>query len=252
MLPYTPGHIKTYYNKFTQKYLDIYGDVIQAFRPKHTRDLLHYIATSSGLKRNRKIVDAGCGVCGPAIYFAGQYHSLVDAITISDIQQSEAVKKIKQAGLEKSISVLCGDYHALSTYYKQSEYDAVYFLESLGHSNQPEIAIREAWNVLKPGGFIYIKDFYKKEVDDPRLQAKIDRVIYNIDSNYSYNTLNLIDVIRVLRACNLEIEFVKRFGFNDDTSIRAAFEKEMKIDIFEGEPEFFPAEWLEIKCIKPL
>ena len=105
---------------------------------------------------------------------------------------------------------------------------------------------------LKPGGYIYIKDFYRKEVGDAELQQKIDKVINNIDKHYSYNTLRLAEVITALRYCNLEIQFIKKIEFADDTSIRAAFETHLNIDIFEGMPEFFPAEWLEIKVVKPL
>lgn len=60
--------VKTYYDKMTRSYLQIYGEVIQAFRPSRTKNLLKYIALSSELKKNMNILDVGCGVCGPAIY----------------------------------------------------------------------------------------------------------------------------------------------------------------------------------------
>ncbi|MCB0511692.1 MAG: hypothetical protein R2760_11710 [Chitinophagales bacterium] len=60
--------VKNYYDKMTRSYLDIYGEIIQAFRPSKTKNLLKYIALSSELKKNMNILDVGCGVCGPAIY----------------------------------------------------------------------------------------------------------------------------------------------------------------------------------------
>jgi ubiquinone/menaquinone biosynthesis C-methylase UbiE len=247
---YSPVDVRDYYNAFTRKYLNIYGDVIQAFRPKKEKDLLNYIAVSSGLKWKTKIVDAGCGVCGPARYFAKKFNSEIDAITISEVQKEEAEKKIRQDHLEKNIKVVCGDFHQLTSYFEPENYDAVYFLESLGHSNEPGNAIKEACKILKKSGYIYIKDFYKKEVSDPAEQEKINKVIGNMNKHYCYNTLDLLEVIRALRNEGFIIDFIKKFDFKDDTKIRANFEKDMQIDVFEGLPEFAPAEWLEIKCIK--
>lgn len=47
-----------------------------------------------------------------------------------------------------------------------------------------------------------------------------------------------------------KIQFIQAFDFRDDITIRSIFENKNKIDIFEGQPEFFPADWLEIKCLK--
>jgi cyclopropane fatty-acyl-phospholipid synthase-like methyltransferase len=243
--------VKAYYDRTTRKYLDIYGEVIQAFRPRREKDLLDYLAKSSGLKWKTRILDAGCGVCGPARYFARQYHSAVDAITLSDVQAAEADTRNREAGLQDRIRVVCGDYHQLTRHFQAGIYDAVYFLESLGHSDDPATALREAYALLKPGGYIYIKDFYRRQVDDAAEQEKIDRVIANMDRHYAYHTPDLLTVIGALRACGFLVEFIKRFDFRDDTTVRAAFETDQHIDIFEGMPEFAPAEWLEIKCIKP-
>lgn len=71
-----------------------------------------------------------------------------------------------------------------------------------------------------------------------------------MNDNYCYNTLRLIPVIETLRSLDFEIEFIKKFDFDDDTSIRAAFEADQHIEIFKGFEEFWPAEWLEIRCTK--
>jgi cyclopropane fatty-acyl-phospholipid synthase-like methyltransferase len=234
----------------TQSYLEIYGDVIQAFRPSHKKDLLYYLAKSSGLKRGMHILDAGCGVGGPAVYFAKEFRVNVDGITISPVQVQEANMRVRAEKVEKSVAISEGDYHHLSDYFKAAAYDAVYFLESLGHSNNPDMAIREAQSVLKKGGYIYIKDFYRKISNDAAQQARIDRVIGNMNKHYSYNTLDLSDVLHSLRIAGFEIIFIKRFDFKDDIGVRFEFERVNQIDIFEGMDEFWPAEWLEIKCIK--
>jgi hypothetical protein len=69
-----------------------------------------------------------------------------------------------------------------------------------------------------------------------------------MNESYCYNTLQLLPILEALRANDFEIEFIKKFDFKDDTGIRAEFEKDQKIEIFKGFNEFWPAEWLEIKC----
>lgn len=250
MQKFTPENVREYYDKMTGSYLDIYGDVIQAFRPTRKKDLLNYIAKSSGLKKGMKIVDAGCGVCGPAIFFADDYKVTVEGITISPVQVEVAREQIEKAKLQKSITVTEGDYHRLSSYYANESYDAVFFLESLGHADHPVKVIEEAYKLLKKDGFIYIKDFYRKITDDPVQQQKIDKVIGNMNKEYNYNTLDLDEVLHALRKTGFDILFMKRFDFKDDISVRFEFEKVNHIDIFEGQEEFYPAEWLEIKCVK--
>ncbi len=251
MQKFSAENVKAYYDKLTSSYLDIYGDVIQAFRPSKKKDLLRYIAQSSGLKRGMKILDAGCGVGGPAIYFASEYKVRVDALTISPVQVEEAKLRVAEKNLGEYVHVSEGDYHHLDNYYAANSYDAVYFLESLGHAAAPEQVITKAYQSLKPGGYIYIKDFYRKISEDVIEQQKIDKVIQNINQSYSYNTLDLHELLYALRKCGFEILFIKNFDFKDDTSIRAAFEQAHQIDVFEGMDEFWPAEWLEIKCRKP-
>lgn len=242
--------VSKYYDDKTGVYLKIYGNVIQAFRPSSEKNLLKYLKNSIGFKKNQKILDAGCGVAGPAIYFAGECKISIDGITVSEVQANYANQKIKEKKLDNRIKVIKGDYHDLDTYYAENSYDGVIFLESLGHAHNPVMVLEKAAKLIRTGGFIYIKDFFKKESGNVEYQKKVDVVIDRMNENYAYHTLKLIPVIEALRKGNFEIEFIKKFEFKDDTSIRAAFEKHEGMNIFEGYEEFCPAEWLEIKCSK--
>lgn len=247
---FAPQDVKNYYNKFTGKYLEIYGDVIQAFRPKNTNALLEYLLKSIHIKYKSRIIDAGCGVGGPAIFFAKKRKCYIDAITVSEEQVKIAKQKVLNEKLNSFIKISEGDYHNLTDYFDVDAYDGVLFLESLGHAENPEKVIHEAYKCLKRGAYIYIKDFFIKKVDNIEHQKKIDKVIQNMNYSYSYNTLDLNNTISSIRSNNMEILFIKKFDFKDDTTIRAKFEASLNMDIFEGIPEFYPAEWLEIKCIK--
>lgn len=248
----SPEDVKVYYNRMTASYLDIYGDVIQAFRPADTEKLLDYIARSAGINWNMNVLDLGCGVAGPSIYFAKKWNVHIDAVTVSEVQAEIASKKIVQENLQDNINIHTGDYHQLEQLpIADSHYDAALFLESLGHSYDTRLAIWQAAQKLKKGGVLYIKDFYKKKGDNIAAQQKIDKIIGNINQQYAYNTLSLEDVKDALLQAGLTIEFIRPFDFLDDISVRYNFEQANNIDIFEDIPEFYPAEWLEIKCVKP-
>ena len=241
-----------YYNDFQHGYNDVYGDMIQAFRPSDSEELMRSIVVGADLYSGQSILDAGCGIAGPATWLATNMDVTICGVTISEVQAREAAAKVTKRNLTERINIIQGDYHELSRLVSQNTFDRVLFLESLGHAGAPDVAIAEAFTILKPGGAVYIKDFYYKEPKDPVWSERIKKVISNINRYYSYNTLNLEDTIHSLRGSGFEIDFVRKFNFKDDISIRFEFEKRFEIDIFGGEPEFAPAEWLEIKCTKPL
>lgn len=251
MTDFTPEQVKEYYNKTTPSFLEIYGDVIQAFRPSDTEKLLDYVGRSAGLNWGLRVLDVGCGVAGPAIHFVKRWNVTVDGVTISEVQFNEGKAKIQQALLQDKIKLHLGDYHQLdNAEIKDNFYDVVIFLESLGHSDDVTLALQQTAAKLKTGGSLYVKDFYKKQSEDSEQQRKIDKVIQNINHHYAYNTLDLEEVKGALKVSGFEIEFIRPLDFADDTAIRYNFESRNKIDIFEGGPEFYPADWLEIKCIK--
>ncbi|HWB64696.1 MAG TPA: methyltransferase domain-containing protein [Chitinophagales bacterium] len=242
--------VSQYYDNWQKGYNDVYGDTIQAFRPTDKEALMGYLAQAAGIKNGLHVLDAGCGVAGPAVWLAEHFDIKIEGITISGAQVKQANTVITEKNLGGKIKVQQGDYHELSNLYQPATFNLVLFLESLGHAGDPAKAIAEAFAVLKPGGSIYIKDFYYKEPDNEHWKARISKTIGNINRSYQYNTLNLGQVLQALRRVGFEIEFIRRFEFKDDISIRQEFETRFGIDIFGGEPEFTPAEWLEIKCLK--
>lgn len=244
--------VAEYYDTTTEGYLQTYGEAIQAFRPKQLSDLYEYLISSIGINDGMKILDAGCGVGGPAIYFAKKRKVDITGYTISQKQVDIAKENIGKLWWKKGkVDVRLGDYHELSQLEGPETFDAVLFLESLGHSYDPRKVISEAYRVLKPDGIIYIKDFFPHEVADPDLTEKYRYVINRINDAYAYNVLDLITLIEALRQTGFMIGFIKKFDFADDISARAAFEELYGIDLFGDIPEFRVAEWLEIKCIKP-
>jgi ubiquinone/menaquinone biosynthesis C-methylase UbiE len=242
--------VRKYYNDWNDRYEHSYGNIIQAFRPLNDDFLIDYLLKSLDLKSGKHYLDAGCGVCGVSIPFVQKIDCNITGITISDKQAEVANQSIQEKGLHSKIKVLQGDFHHLTNVFENHTFDGIFYMESLGHSSSPEKVLLEAYRVLKPGGFIYIKDFYIREGNSRQEQKKINKVIEEINKHYKYQVMNLNLLLSSIRKMDVKLNFLKSFDFQDDISVRYDFETKNNIELFEGQPEFMPADWYEIKFTK--
>jgi cyclopropane fatty-acyl-phospholipid synthase-like methyltransferase len=238
--------VADYYDNWHNEYMKVYGPIIQSYRPSSTSDLLDYLEESMGLADGMRILDAGCGVCMPAIHFANHYDLSVDGITISKKQVKEGKRQIKKHGAQNRVTCTHGDFHELDSIFPPRTYDGVIFLEALGHAGDPHTVLTSAANVLKTGGFIYIKDFFPCESDDQEFVEATYQTAQNINEEYCYNVLDLHDTITTLRKAGFVINFIQEYDFDDDISIRKEFESHYNAATYAGGK----LEWLEIKCEK--
>jgi ubiquinone/menaquinone biosynthesis C-methylase UbiE len=253
----TPESVANFYNETTDKFLEVYGEIIQAFRTNDVHDYLKYTAESLQLKEGMKIIDAGCGVCGPACFFAENINGLqVDAITISDIQVEKSKQKIFERVLTEQVNVQKGDYHLLNQFFPVESVDRVYFLESFGHSNDKPKAINAAWDVLKPGGKLYIKDLFLRESKNEWEQERINEVAEQINKAYEYQIADLYEVLSAIRKKGFLIEFVRPPQVERDKfehlTISNDFQNLFNIGKIESWEDYvFPIDFYEILAEKP-
>ncbi len=242
--------VRKYYNDWNDRYERSYGHIIQAFRPANDDLLIDYLLNSLDLKAGRHYLDAGCGVGGVSIPFARKTDCNITGVTISDRQVEKANQLIQENDLGSKIKISQGDFHHLSKLFEHNIFDGIFFMESLGHSNSPEKVLSEAYRVLKPGGFIYIKDFYIRETANKQEQKQIRKVIDKINKHYKYQVMSLNPLLSSIRKMDVKLNFIKSFDFQDDISVRSDFETKNNIDLFESKTEFMPADWFEIKFTK--
>jgi ubiquinone/menaquinone biosynthesis C-methylase UbiE len=249
-------NVGEFYNQYTEKFLDVYGEIIQACRTNDITVLLDYQIQSMKLKEGMNVLDAGCGVCGPACYFAEKTGAHIDALTISEEQVKIANEKILYKGLQNKVFVKKGDYHQIENYFPASQYDVVYFLESFGHSPFHTRAIDSAWAALKPGGLLYIKDLFKRFSPSPEIQLKMDSEIKRINENYIYNVADLNKISDYVRKKGWEIAAIRRMDIDndqfDDYTISTKFQQItglLKPEI--GVEYVFPVEIFELLLYKP-
>lgn len=221
--------VGTYYDLNTYMYLDVVETVIQSHRTTNESVMLNYYLHSMGAKNGIKMLDAGCGVCGPAIYFATQFDLKIDCVTNSHVQLQISRENIEKNGLLDKVKVFKGDYHFLDRDFCNNTYDVVYFLESYGHAFDNKKVLKAAAKILKNDGILYIKDYFIRDVANMRI---INRISRNMNRVYRYNLPDLYHTIHILRNLDFEIIKIGSIDFETDKGRKAVeFEKNMKIDL---------------------
>ncbi len=253
---HTPQDVGNFYNQYNDKFLQVYGEIIQAYRTHDTSKLLDYQIAAMQLKEGMLALDAGCGVCGPACYFAEKAGVKIDAVTISDEQVKKAKEKIAEKSLQEKVNVVKGDYHNLKSVFPNKQYDVVYFLESFGHSPYHEKALNSAWEVLKPGGLLYIKDLFRREPLLPEHAPKIEREIKKINEAYRYNIADLYEVLKHIRKKGWIVAAIKTIDLKledfENLTISNEFQELTGIATIESWDDYvFPVDFFELYLYKP-
>lgn len=249
-------NVGNFYNHNHDAFIQVYGEVIQAFRTNNLQNILNYQIDQIGLRPEHTVLDAGCGVCGPARYFAKTVGCNIHAVTISEKQANVSKKQILNENLEASIQVHCHDYHTVEKLFDKDTFDKVYFLESFGHSPDKAKLLKAIWKVLKPGGEVYIKDLFRRISKNWLVQRKIDAEIEKINKAYFYDVADLKDFVDIVREIGFVIVFIKTIDIPlddfENLSISNEFQELTGIaKIDNWEKYIFPIDFFEVKLYKP-
>lgn len=246
-----PELVGRYYDEWTPRYLAFFGDTFQAGRPSETTDLHRYILESAGVQDGERILDAGCGVCGPSIYFATHRQITIDAVTVSKAQVETARRLVAEADLNARITVHLADFHKLHEHFPEAAFDRVLFLESLSHAADPMEPLQSAFKVLKPGGVVYIKDFFEKHYGDIDKQQLVREMIARVDRAFAVKTPQVQRTVRALQQIGFVEQHIGPIGFANDIAVWAKFNQAHNFDLFAGKEPFEWCEWLELRFQVP-
>jgi cyclopropane fatty-acyl-phospholipid synthase-like methyltransferase len=248
--------VAAFYNQNTDKFLEVYGEIIQAFRTKDVTIYLDYTLKNAELADGQKILDAGCGVGGPAHYFASKLNVEIEGLTISDFQVKKSKELFRDKTLKGKVALRQGDYHLMDEIYGSDIFDRIIFLESFGHSGNKTLLIEKAYRTLKPGGILYIKDLFKREHPNKEDGKKIDRIVNEINRAYHYQVADLYEVLATIRRLNFILLFIKTPEVKTEEfehlTISNDFQNLFDIaKIVSWEDYIFPIDFYEIKVMKP-
>lgn len=252
----TPENVRQFYNEYTEKFRVVYGDIIQAYRTKNVDDYLDYTIKSADLKDGQIILDAGSGIGGPSKYFASRLDIKIEACTVSDYQAETGQKLISDAGLVQKVNIQRADYHDINKIYPHNHFDRVIFLESFGHSNNKKALIEAAWEVLKPGGYLYIKDLFEREAGGDDDMKRIKEICLEINQGYQYSIADLHEIISIIRKKGFILNFIKTpevdLDLFEHLTISNDFQNLFNVSKIDGWDNYvFPIDFLEIKAQKP-
>jgi cyclopropane fatty-acyl-phospholipid synthase-like methyltransferase len=250
-------NIARHYDIETPKWIPVMGDVYHASRPENTTELLDYLMRESGMKEGMKILDAGCGVCGPATYFAKQLKVDITAITISPVQYKMAKDKIAAASLKGNINLLNDDYNRVGEILPAASFDLVYFFESFCYAEGPAALLRDLFGLLKPGGILYMKDLFL--IDDLKKEnpAFYNKIRLKINEFYAINLIDGRNDIgsfsNILHSSPFEVLFIRKPLYKTDQySLYKVYQGMGDLGSDDANDVVRVFDFYEAKAIKPM
>lgn len=151
------------------------------------------VAEALKLESGDIVLDAGCGVCGPAVWMAKQYGCNVTGITISSTQIKRATKYINEHNIRGKVSVELKDF--CNTGYPNESFSKIYAIESSCYALNKAEFVKEMYNLLKPGGRIAIVDGYLSTWDmDPKIKEQYEDFLrgFAVPSGITINEFKIL------------------------------------------------------------
>jgi len=130
----------------------------------HAQSLLRanqVLAEHAGIAPGQRVLDAGCGLGGAALWLNRTFGVEVVGVTVSHDQVIRARRYAKEAGVQDAISFEQLDY--ADTGMESDSFDTLWAQESFCHAVDKPKAVEEFHRVLRPGGTVAICDFFPVE-----------------------------------------------------------------------------------------
>jgi cyclopropane fatty-acyl-phospholipid synthase-like methyltransferase len=106
-----------------------------------------------------RVLDAGCGVGGSAIYLAQNLNCKVHGISLSAKQIETAEQTAIQYRLRTLLQFSMQDY--TQTNFKNQQFSKVWAVESMQTAPDKMLFFKEMYRILEPGGKICIADMFR-------------------------------------------------------------------------------------------
>lgn len=124
-------------------------------------------------KKSDKVLDAGCGIGGPAIYMAENFGSHVTGITVSRKQLRMARSNSGKTASNGLLRFMLRDY--MNNGFRSGSFSKIFGIESVCHAVEKPRFLKEAYRLLKPGGRLIVCDAF---LIKDRLSLS-DRAVYD-------------------------------------------------------------------------
>lgn len=119
------------------------------------------LANKAMIGKDEKVLDAGCGVGGSALWLARERNCFVTGISLNEKQVQKASLAASKSGLSNRLHFEQKDY--LNTGYPSASFDVIWAIESICYAYDKSLFLEEAFRLLKKGGRLIMADFFKAD-----------------------------------------------------------------------------------------
>ena len=176
---FEPKDVAEYYNT-TQNHYEKWWDLRNSYslhygiwnkQTKTFRDAVvntnRVLLELAGIKESDRVLDAGCGVGGAAIFVHTNTKARVTGITLSEKQVAFASNLVKEKGIDHQVDFQVMNY--TQTSFPDQSFDVIWACESISSANDKMMFIKEAARLLKKGGKLILSDCF---ITDEKQQDK--------------------------------------------------------------------------------
>lgn len=137
------------------------------------KNLNQEVAEKAIIKSGDRILDAGCGVGGTAIFLAQNYGCRIKGITLSAEQVEQARKNARKHQVDHLCDFEVMDYN--HTTFEKGSFDVILGIESICYAESKFNFLKEVKRLLKKGGRLVLAENVQAK---PNLSAKEHQSLY--------------------------------------------------------------------------
>jgi len=116
------------------------------------------VAARARLRPGMRVLDAGCGIGGPAMWLAEEHAVTVVGVNMVEDQVDRARREAARRRLGDRVSFAVRDFSA--TGFDDGSFDVVWAQESVCHARDKRAFLHEARRLLRPGGRLVLLDYF--------------------------------------------------------------------------------------------
>lgn len=159
----TSDHLSMHYGYHDDEHRSVEDAVV------HVNEVL---ADRVGVEEGDRVLDAGCGVGGSAIWLARERGAEVVGVNINEQQVEKARAAAEQAGVADLVEFRVTDF--ADTGLDDDSVDVYWSIEAVCHADDKRAVVDEARRVVRDGGRLVITDGFRGSDYPPEGQEALD------------------------------------------------------------------------------
>lgn len=186
---------------------DVYEFGLYRSNPlKHSNEIDTHLAE---LRNGMVILDAGCGLLGPAKYILNKFNKIkIHAITNAESRYKLELKKvINDKRYNNRLKIHFDNFNNIDTMFKKMTFDRILFMESINYANDIDSLLNKTHTLLKNKGKIYIRSLMRYKTDKENLIKKFTDIENKLDMNI-YTHENMISLLQKAGYSNIKYSTV--------------------------------------------